>query len=55
MTKIAALFPGQGSQQVGMGRDLAERWEAALNLIEEIQNDWLDRYRSRQRRYEARW
>jgi nitrogenase molybdenum-iron protein alpha/beta subunit len=26
-----------------------------LNLIEEIQNDWLDRYRSRQRRYEARW
>jgi nitrogenase molybdenum-iron protein alpha/beta subunit len=26
-----------------------------LNLIEFIQNDWLDRYRSRQRRYKARW
>ncbi len=26
-----------------------------LNLIELIQNDWLDRYRSRQRRYQSRW
>ncbi len=26
-----------------------------LNLIEDIQNDWLDRYRSKQRRYKARW
>ena len=26
-----------------------------LNLIESIQNDWLDRYRSRRRRYRARW
>ena len=26
-----------------------------LNLIESIQNDWWDRYRSRQRRYKARW
>ena len=26
-----------------------------LNLIEFIQNDWLDRYRSTQRRYKARW
>jgi nitrogenase molybdenum-iron protein alpha/beta subunit len=26
-----------------------------LNLIESIQNDWLDRYRSKRRRYEARW
>ena len=26
-----------------------------LNLIESIQNDWLDRYRSKQRRYKARW
>jgi nitrogenase molybdenum-iron protein alpha/beta subunit len=26
-----------------------------LNLIEIIQNDWSDRYRSRQRRYKARW
>jgi nitrogenase molybdenum-iron protein alpha/beta subunit len=26
-----------------------------LNLIEVMQNDWLDRYRSRRRRYNARW
>jgi nitrogenase molybdenum-iron protein alpha/beta subunit len=26
-----------------------------LNLIEAMQNDWLDRYRSKQRRYKARW
>jgi nitrogenase molybdenum-iron protein alpha/beta subunit len=26
-----------------------------LNLIEAMQNDWMDRYRSRQRRYKARW
>jgi nitrogenase molybdenum-iron protein alpha/beta subunit len=26
-----------------------------LNLIEFIQNDWLDRYRSKKRRYKARW
>ena len=26
-----------------------------LNIIESIQNDWLDRYRSRRRRYQARW
>jgi nitrogenase molybdenum-iron protein alpha/beta subunit len=26
-----------------------------LNLIETMQNDWLDRYRSKRRRYKARW
>jgi nitrogenase molybdenum-iron protein alpha/beta subunit len=26
-----------------------------LNLIEAMQNDWMDRYRSRKRRYKARW
>jgi nitrogenase molybdenum-iron protein alpha/beta subunit len=26
-----------------------------LNLIESIQNDWWDRYRSKRRRYKARW
>lgn len=36
MGRIAALFPGQGSQRVGMGRDLAERWPAAAAVFAEI-------------------
>ncbi len=31
--KCAALFPGQGSQVVGMGRDVAERWPAAAGIF----------------------
>ncbi|NPV08899.1 MAG: nitrogenase associated protein [Anaerolineae bacterium] len=30
-------------------------YEGMLNLIEVMRNDWLDRYRSRHRRYRARW
>ena len=33
--RIALLFPGQGSQVVGMGRDLAERFPAARAVFEE--------------------
>lgn len=35
MVKVAALFPGQGSQAVGMGRDLAERWGEAKEVFDE--------------------
>ena len=33
MTRIAAVFPGQGSQAVGMGRDLATRWPSAAEVF----------------------
>lgn len=36
MARIAALFPGQGSQKVGMGHDLADRWPAAAAVFTEI-------------------
>ena len=32
--KIAFVFPGQGSQSVGMGKDLYENFEAAKNVFD---------------------
>ena len=32
---IALLFPGQGSQAVGMGKDLAEKYPVARQTFEE--------------------
>jgi [acyl-carrier-protein] S-malonyltransferase len=36
MTKLAALFPGQGSQAVGMGWDLAEHWPMAAEVFRTV-------------------
>ena len=35
MSNVAWLFPGQGSQVVGMGRELAERYPSAMRVFDE--------------------
>jgi [acyl-carrier-protein] S-malonyltransferase len=32
MSNTAIVFPGQGSQEAGMGRDFAEKWSTAMDL-----------------------
>ena len=39
MKRIAFIFPGQGSQAVGMGRDFYENSETAKNIIDEISRE----------------
>src|SRR6476646_1190475 len=34
-SKVAFVFPGQGSQMVGMGKDLVEMYPAARQIFEE--------------------
>jgi [acyl-carrier-protein] S-malonyltransferase len=36
MSRIAFIFPGQGSQAVGMGKDLADAFPAAKAVFEEV-------------------
>lgn len=35
-TKVAYIFPGQGSQATGMGKDLYERYESARGVFDEV-------------------
>ncbi len=38
MTQLALLFPGQGSQQVGMGKDLYDNHTCAKHIFQEVDN-----------------
>ena len=41
MSKIAFIFPGQGAQKVGMGKDFYEQFETAKAVFDDA-NNWLD-------------
>ena len=36
--KIAYIFPGQGTQVVGMGKDIYDKYEEARNVYTKIDN-----------------
>ncbi|HAW56480.1 MAG TPA: malonyl CoA-acyl carrier protein transacylase, partial [Hyphomonas sp.] len=36
MKKFALIFPGQGSQEIGMGKSLAEAFQSARDVFFEI-------------------
>ena len=38
MDKVAFIFPGQGSQSVGMGKDFFDRFEWAKNLYHQAES-----------------
>ena len=38
MTKTACVFPGQGSQKIGMGKELYDNFVEAKNVFEEVNN-----------------
>ena len=41
MNKIAFLFPGQGAQKAGMGKDFYEKYETARQIFDQA-SQWLD-------------
>lgn len=41
MSKTAIIFPGQGSQKVGMANDLYEHNEAATTILNQAKTLWI--------------
>ena len=39
MKKIFLMFPGQGSQTVGMGKDFYDKYEASRNIIDKLDDN----------------
>ena len=39
MTKLVLMFPGQGSQTVGMGKDFYDKYSVAKNIIDSCDDD----------------
>ena len=40
--KVGFIFPGQGSQAVGMGKDLFEKYDSAKKVFETADNKVID-------------
>ena len=41
MSKIAFIYPGQGAQKAGMGKDFYEKFETAKEVFDQA-SQWLD-------------
>lgn len=41
MGKIAFIFPGQGAQKAGMGKDFYEKYDTAKKVFDSA-SEWLD-------------
>ena len=41
MSRIAFIFPGQGAQKAGMGKDFYEKYPASARVFEQVSH-WLD-------------
>ncbi len=42
MKKILLMFPGQGSQTIGMGKDFYDKFPASKNIIDKLDDELKD-------------
>ena len=50
--KTAFLFPGQGAQTIGMGKDIYDKYEEAKKADEEATKEWEEATKKQQEAYE---